>query len=225
VDSGTYTYPGPERNAFRGAGAHNAVLVDGQGSSEPAAGAFQWARVVHGRTLAWEVGNEFAYFEGTHDGFAHLPDAVAHRRAVLFLPGIGWVVRDRLDAVDEHVVRLHWHIAPGLVAVPDSAERGMLVVDADQRPVLIVAAFAAGTPLALRSEPAWVSTRYGARTPATRLVAERRASGAHDVVTFVLPVATEPRGVLARAQSAPEVVRRFPSASTSSSFAPPAAGS
>ena len=37
VDCGTYQYVGPERNAFRAAGAHNVVLVDGEGSAVPAA--------------------------------------------------------------------------------------------------------------------------------------------------------------------------------------------
>lgn len=189
VDSGTYSYPGPERNAFRGAAAHNVVLVDGQGSSEPAAGAFQWARVAHGRALAWEAGEDFAWFEGTHDGFAALADPVAYRRAVLFLPGMGWVVRDRIEAVGEHVVRAHWHLAPGVAPARSAGEPdtpGTLVAVAEGRPALVVAAFGGGRELALAAEPAWYSPRYGARVATTRLVAEARLVGSQDIVTYLL---------------------------------------
>jgi hypothetical protein len=185
VDSGTYSYPGPERNAFRGAAAHNVLLVDGVGSSEPAAGAFQWERVAHGRALAWEVGEDYAFFEGMHDGFAHLPDPVAHRRAVLFLPGLGWVVRDRLDARAEHIGRLHWHLAPGLRPVPRDGAPGVAVVGTDGRPALVVLATAAGRDLALTAEPALVSPRYGARVAATRLVAEARLAAAQELLTVL----------------------------------------
>jgi hypothetical protein len=187
VDSGTYSYPGPERNAFRGAGAHNALLVDGEGSSVPAAGAFQWRHVADGRLLAWEAGEAFAYFEGAHDGFARLADPVAHRRAVLFLPGLGWVVRDRIEAAGEHEVRVHWHLAPGLAPAPGARDGGTLVADAEGRPALVVAAFGAGGAVTLGAEPAWVSQRYGARVAATRLVVARQAAGAQEIVTFVLP--------------------------------------
>jgi hypothetical protein len=192
VDSGTYSYPGPERNAFRGAAAHNVLLVDGAGSSEPAAGAFQWARVAHGRPLVWDAGDDYAFFEGTHDGFAHLPDPVAHRRAVLFLPGIGWVVRDRLDAAAEHTGRLHWHLAPGLTPVPRDGAPGTVVVDGDGRAVLVVVAAAAGRELAMAGEPSQVSPRYGARVPAVRLVAEARLAAGQGFLTVLSVPAAEP---------------------------------
>ena len=196
VDSGTYSYPGPERNLFRGAAAHNALLVDGEGSSVPAEGAFRWHTMAHGRLLAWEAGEGFAYFEGTHDGFARLPDPAAHRRAVLFLPGLGWVVRDRVEAAGEHAVRVHWHLAPGLAPAlaPGPSAGGTLVVDGEGRPALVAAAFGAAGALPLGAEPAWVSPRYGARVAAARLVAEQRAAGVQEIVTFLLPVAAGREG-------------------------------
>jgi hypothetical protein len=183
VDPGTFSYPGPERNAFRGGGAHNTVLVNGAGTSVPAEGAFQWEATADGRPLAWEAGEALVHFEGTHDGFAALAAGVSHRRAVLLIPGLGWVVRDRVEAAVEHVVRAHWHLAPGLAPAA-----GTRVVDADGSAVLTLAAFAHGRPAALRAEAAWVSPRYGARVASTRLVCEERLpAGAHDLVFLVLP--------------------------------------
>jgi hypothetical protein len=187
VDSGTFSYPGPERNAFRGGASHNVLLVDGEASSAPAAGAFQWERVAHGRLLAWEADAHSTYVEGTHDGFAHLPDPVAHRRSVLMLPGLGWVVRDRVQARAAHRVRLHWHLAPGLAPAHGADGGSTRVVNEAGRVALVLAAFGGGGPLPLSAEPAWVSPRYGARVRSTRLVAEHASFGPQDVVTFVIP--------------------------------------
>ena len=197
VDSGTFSYPGPERNAFRGGGAHNALLVDGEGSSVPADGAFQWRHVAHGRLLEWVDHPRFTFVEGTHDGFARLPEPATHRRAVLFLPGIGWVVRDQIISTGTHSIRTPWHLAPGLVAhvaAPNAAEPALsaaVVADAagaDAAIALYVAVFGTrGATGALVTEPTWVSPRYGAREPATRLVFEQRGTGAQEIVTFLLP--------------------------------------
>ena len=188
VDSGTFSYPGPERNVFRGAAAHNALLVDGEGSSVPAASAFQWRTVAHGRLLEWIDGPGFTYVEGTHDGFARLPEPVVHRRGVLFVPGLGWVVRDQVESTGEHTVRLHWHLAPGLVVEP-RGEHETLVVDEAGRPAMVVAAFVDGGAVSFDAERAWVSPRYGARVETSRLTLKRRVSSRQqDIVTLLLPI-------------------------------------
>lgn len=187
VDSGTFSYPGPERNAFRGAVAHNALLVDGEGSSVPAADAFQWRTTAHGRLLAWVEGPDFTYVEGTHDGFARLPDPVTHRRGLLFVPRLGWIVRDRIDATEEHAVDVHWHLAPGLTLGASNTNQTR-VLDEAGRTVALVATFPTDGAPALRAEAAWISPRYGARLEARRLVVEQRAAGGQDIVTIVLPV-------------------------------------
>ncbi len=183
TDSGTYTYSGPERNEFRAATAHNVLLVDGEGSSEPASNAFQWRSMTSGRLLDWTVRPEFVRFEGEHDGFARIPGVGAHRRSVLFLPGVGWFVRDRLEASGAHDVRLHWHAGPRLQVRVEADDRGAELLDEESRPLLRVAAFGAGC---LTSEAAWISPRYGARFPATRVVYAQRQVGAHEVVTALL---------------------------------------
>lgn len=187
VDSGTFSYPGPERNAFRGAAAHNALFVDGIASSEPADGAFQWRTVAHGRLLEWHDSPQFTWVEGTHDGFARLPGAVSHRRGIVFLPGLGWIIRDRIDAVGEHTLRVHWHLAPGLAVGVGTAGDAQVVDDA-ARPAVMLAAFGTESPRAFRVEKGWVSPRYGARREALQLVYEQRAAGPQEVITVVLPV-------------------------------------
>ena len=185
VDSGTYTYSGPERNEFRAAAAHNVVLVDGQGSSEPSADAFQWETRIDGRLIAWESHPDLTYFAGEHDGFARLAGVGTHRRSVLFLHGVGWVVRDHVAASGAHEVRLHWHLAPGLTPTIAPGGASATAAEAGAGQVLRVSVFGMG---GLSAEPAWVSARYGRRDRATRLAYTQRQAGAHDVVTFLMPI-------------------------------------
>jgi hypothetical protein len=185
VDSGTYSYPGPERNAFRGAGAHNVLLVDGHGSSEPAAGAFQWARVAHGRVLAWDAGDDYAFFDGDARRLSRTCRPVSHRRAVLFLAASGGWCATASTRGGEHTVRLHWHLAPGLRRDGREGRRGAVVVDGDGRPALEVSAVSAGGGHALAVEPSWFSPslrRAGARRAPRGRGARDGAAGARDVL-------------------------------------------
>lgn len=191
VDSGTYTYMGPERNEFRAADAHNVLLVDGSGSSEPAADSFQWRTATDGRMRNWVAHPEFVYFEGEHDGFARIAGVGMCRRSVLFLPDVGWVVRDRLDAAGSHEVRIHWHLAPDLTAHVPPNSGTATVRDSAAQQVLSVAAFGGGT---LETETAWISPRYGTRTSTTRLYYHQQLTGSHDVVTFLAVAATAAAG-------------------------------
>ena len=193
VDSGTYSYPGPERNEFRGTAAHNAVTVDGASSSEPAAGAFQWTRIASCRHDRWISTDRFAAVAGTHDGFATLASPVAYRRELLMLRGDYWIVRDLVDGRGDegHEVGVHWHAAPTLSA--RILQRGggpapALATIADDRDRslldLVVATHVDGE---LAVEPGWVSPTYGAREAADRLTWRQSAAGPQEIVTVLRP--------------------------------------
>jgi hypothetical protein len=187
VDGGTYTYPDADRNAFRGADAHNVLTVDGQGASLPAAGAFQWERIAHGRPLAWAATRDFDYFAGTHDGFAHLEDPVAHTREVLRMGSTGIVVRDVVRAAGPHRLAIRWHLAPGLEPRTSSLPGGNAVdvFDADGEPVARLAIL--GSPGRLRIEDGWSSKQYGVRDRIAVCVYEVDGTGPQEIVTLFLP--------------------------------------
>ena len=182
VDAGTYAYAGAARDEFRHAAAHNTVTVDGESSSVPA-GAFAWRHVAHARHTLWESGPRFDYVEGAHDGFARLAPPAEHRRAVLFVKGGYWVVRDRVASAGAHEVAVHWHLAPGREG---EARGGGAAAKERGAPVLRLAAFGAG---AFELGEGWVSPRYGARTAAPVLRYAQRGSGIQEVITFLLPAA------------------------------------
>jgi hypothetical protein len=183
VDAGTYTYPGPERQEFRHSRAHNTVTVDGESSSTPA-GPFTWGHVAESRLRAWESHPTADFFEGEHDGYRRLADAATHRRAVLFVKGGYWVVRDRLEAAGRHELAARWHCAPGLTAHPAGPD----VVDlrGADGPVLRIAAFGEGR---LEVGEGWVSRAYGTREASAVLSYTQSGIGAQDVITFLLPSA------------------------------------
>ena len=100
----------------------------------------------------------------------------------------GWVVRDVVESAGAHEVAVRWHAAPDLVPRRDGdAGAGAVVLDADARPALVLAAFGAdGAPAVTEG---WVSPRYGARRVAPILDWTCRGRARTEVVTFLLPIA------------------------------------
>jgi hypothetical protein len=204
LDPGTYNYTGSrdERDYFRSTAAHNALVVGGLSSSEPA-GPFSWRTAARATARAWVSRPRFDYFEGEHDGYARLSPPAMHARAVLFLKGDYFVMRDAVTGGAAHNCELYFHFAPGTSvertsALPEGDEAGLdlFVFGADE----------------MREERGWVSRCYGARqsAPVRAFVAPAAAGEAHggegtvEVFTFLVPLAAGERG----AASAREVEAR-----------------
>lgn len=191
VDSGTYSYPGPERNEFRGTAAHNAVTVDGRGSSDPTT-PFQWGRIAHCATDRWIASPRFTAFAGAHDGFAALDPPVGYRRELLLLHGGYLVVRDLIQVEGDQEVTVHWHLAPGLAAriLPEVGATGAVaeLVDSDGKPLLRMATAATAPAGALTERPGWVSSTYGQRERSVELAYSQRARGRREIVTCLVPL-------------------------------------
>jgi hypothetical protein len=190
VDAGTYHYPGVERNAFRGAAAHNVVVVVGAGASGPAASPFHWERQRGATTAAWIDTGDLTFVAAALEELDHLPYPARQSRDVLHLPGLGWVVRDRVAATAAHQVEARWHLAPGLAGHGAPGELWR-VCDAGGHDVLhLVAVGDAGERDAnggWAAEHGWVSTRYGQRAASEVAVWRQRGVGAQEVLTFILP--------------------------------------
>ncbi|HEU4630401.1 MAG TPA: heparinase II/III-family protein, partial [Gemmatimonadaceae bacterium] len=183
VDAGTYTYPGPERNAFRASAAHNTVTLDGRSSSEPAT-PFQWRRIATCRTEAWHADASVDYFAGAHGGFGDPADPAPHRREVLFVRDGYWVVRDQVAARGRHEVCLHWRCAPGLQARLTAADTWD-VADAHGTLALRIGVITDGGEATVEHD--WVSPIYGRREPADLCILRRQGEGAQELVTMLLP--------------------------------------
>lgn len=193
VDSGTYTYSGPERNAFRDAAAHNTITVDDLSSSEPGPSAFRWSRTAVAQADRWHASPRGMFVTGSHNGFGSLPSPATHRRGILHLAGDYSIIRDRIESAGAHNVALRFHCAPRL----DVHMRGGLTPSRDasasvtardgDAPILTVSIFGSAGELAI--EDGWVSSQYGQREQSRVIVWRQDGVGPQEIVTVLLPTA------------------------------------
>jgi hypothetical protein len=177
-DPGTYTYTGSgaERDRFRSTAAHNTLTLDGLPSSEPG-GPFSWRTVASCHARAWASRPRFDYFEGEHDGYERLPAPAVHHRAVLFLKGDYFVVRDRVRGEGTHRAELRFQLAPGAEPFVEDGCVGTGGRDGGD-----IQTFGGGE---WRIEGGWVSRCYGARAAAPSLVYEAQVEGEAEFFTFL----------------------------------------
>jgi len=186
VDPGTYTYTAPAalRDHFRSSSAHNTVTVAGQSSSIPS-GPFTWQHTARTFLTSWQPGARCDYIEGKHDGYARLTPPAAHGRAVLFLKGDYWIVRDRVETEGDHDVQVHFQFAPDIRVHVQSADRVVGGWGTNASELLEIGIF--GHRGALRCEEGRVSSSYGALSPATSCVFTARGKGTREIVSFLVP--------------------------------------
>ena len=191
VDPGTYCYtPDRElRNYFRGTSAHSTVMVDGLPQAEPA-GPFTWRSRPAASVRNWMSTDTFDYVDASHEGYASLPDAVMHRRRVLFVKPYFWVVVDDLTGRAEHDLDLRFQFAPGRAELRGES---WVAASAKRGEGLWVGIFSAAA-LSVRlvegeSDPpqGWVSGHYGRRQPAPMAVWHSRAQLPARIVTLLMP--------------------------------------
>ena len=184
VDPGTYTYSGPERDAFRSTAAHNTALVDGLSSSVEGS-TFRWSSAARCTMDAWVSHARFDYVSGAHDGYARLDPPVEHRRAILFLKHRYWVVRDRVSGGRSRAVETRWHAASGIDARLHEGD-ALFVDTSNGSSLLHMQLLSGGAEPAV--EEGWVSPVFGARMTAPVVSWRFRDAAAVDAVTVLVPL-------------------------------------
>ena len=192
VDPGTYGYAGGDgwRDFFRGTAAHSTVVVDGVGQALPR-GPFAWqerprARLTHlGTTGGLDVA------EAEHTAYHRLADPVTHRRRIIQVQQLGWVIVDDLDGAAEHEIELCFQWAPIEVNVGPLWARargagghGLLV-----RPFAAVPLEAKICEGETSPPRGWVSPDYGRREPAPALIYSAATRLPLRIATVLHPVA------------------------------------
>ncbi len=122
VDSGTYDYEATNfRHYLRSTAAHNTLRIDEHDQSQ-IWGTFRLGRRARPVTARVESkGEEFFRFEGSHDGYRHLPGRPTHTRIIEAWPGKRWRVRDRIGGSDTHVIESFLHFHPALSLEAETA--------------------------------------------------------------------------------------------------------
>jgi hypothetical protein len=191
VDPGTYCYtPDPAwRNYFRSTAAHNTLVIDGQNQADPT-GPFGWRVRPAARLQAWESTATHDYADAEHDGYARLSRPVTHRRRVLFLKPIGWMVIDDLSGSGQHEIELRFHFSPRPVEIaPDlwtraQGRRGQGLWLRAMAPVPLVAEKREGH---LQPIDGWSSPGYGLRRPSPVVIYRAAATLPLQITTVILP--------------------------------------
>ncbi|MDQ6888403.1 MAG: heparinase II/III family protein, partial [Gemmatimonadota bacterium] len=188
VDPGTYSYTTStqDRDAFRGAAAHNALTLDGEGSSVPG-GPFTWRRIATCRVRQWVSTTRVDLFEGSHDGFARLPSPAVHRRSLLFLRGSYWVMCDRIESAGEHEATIHVQAAAGVTMQPDGVRLSLRAPGGHELSLTTVSPGAT-----VHVGEGWVSESYAHRERASHARIIVPTTGTQEIVTFLIPEHTTP---------------------------------
>ncbi|HEX8736944.1 MAG TPA: alginate lyase family protein [Pyrinomonadaceae bacterium] len=189
VDAGTYTYHESEelRNYFRSTGAHNALTIDNESSSQTG-GKFGWRTMAKPQVNAWISENRFDFFEGEHDGYRHLPDAPAtHTRGVLFLKNDYWIMRDFVETRGAHDYQMNFHFnaetAPKLIG----AETGSFYVDEQTDVNSGLRLCIVGDNGSWQMSENWISDCYGRRAEAPFVQFQTKGAAAQEFFTFLFP--------------------------------------
>jgi hypothetical protein len=139
MDCGAYSYYLGEnwRNYFRGTGAHNTIVVDGQDQS-----ILMGSRHVYHMAQAtlheWVSNGCFDFVDGSHDGYHRLAEPVTHRRGILFVKPEYWIVVDLLIGRGVHTLQQYFHLMPW--AVPHlNQETKAVRVDKHGSPAITIA--------------------------------------------------------------------------------------
>ena len=180
------------REFFRSTAAHSTVLLDGVGQAVPA-GPFAWKDRPRARLRHSLSTDTFELADAEHDAYLRLADSVVHRRRVVFVKRLYWVLVDDLDGREEHRVELRFQFAP-LQAIIDPSL--WATVWTPRGPGLLIRAFA-GVPLhaeVCEGEKfpmrGWYSPEYGQRRPAPVLIYSATTRLPLRIVTLLFPTET-----------------------------------
>lgn len=111
VDRGAFAYTGPERNHFRVTAAHNTVEIERE-SQCIFWGDFRASRLPSVELSTVQRVEGAVLVSASHDGYRHLTGEPIHQRVLVWLPGDGLLIVDRLDSQVAHAVRSFLHLAP-----------------------------------------------------------------------------------------------------------------
>ena len=190
VDPGTHCY-GDSRwsDFFRSTAAHSTIVVDGASQAEPA-GSFGWQRQPRVRLREWHSTATVDFLDAEHDGYASLPRPVGHRRRVIFIKPLYWIVVDDLSGTGRHEIDLTFQFGNVNVAL---GSHPWARVGGPNGPCLWISPFpSAPAQPALKCGAAspirgWISPEFTRLSPAPMLIYSFAVALPWRIVTLLFP--------------------------------------
>ena len=172
VDPGTYTYSriNPLRRYFMGARAHNTVLVDGAGATQPSDGAFGWKKTVDGELIEVASTKDVVWMRGQHHGYATSQGGKLRvERALLLLQDCYVLVIDRVQGVGKHKIENLFHFHPDIDV---RLEKHMVEAQGKYGRLTMLMESSAPASKSLHrgaddQQPGWYSGQYGELQPSS----------------------------------------------------------
>ncbi|MEW6735361.1 MAG: alginate lyase family protein [Acidobacteriota bacterium] len=191
IDCGTYGYHcDPEiRNYFRGTSAHNSVRIDGLDQSATG-DTFKWRRRAVARLLTTNISSLADFVSGEHDGYLSLPDAVLHRRAILFAKPDYFIIFDEFTSNAQHSYESYFHFgAASIKKLKDNMfdisyqdGSGLLLISISDQEISTDI-----IPVNENPPSGWYASAYGKKAPCLSLKLHWRASASTMVLTVLFP--------------------------------------
>jgi uncharacterized heparinase superfamily protein len=179
-DPGTFTYTGDAalRNEIRSSFSHTTVSVDGETQSVPNT-AFTWRHIAQSLVRECRDDDAEALLIGQQNGYARLRDPVRQQRSFTLLKNnFSLVIRDEMEANNEHRYALHFHAAPDCAIEIADGNRAV-VRHTSGRSLQLSWQMQTGTAHRVEWQvtPGWVSRCYGRRQAAPVLTISFQATG------------------------------------------------
>lgn len=190
VDSGRYTYhPGPFREYFRGAPAHNVVLLDGEGTVSGPRAVSRPLPVTWTQTPRYSLAAAMNPYDG---------NAGRHHRTVFYRQNRFFLVVDEVVSFGPRTIEALWHLHPDRT-VEDIGE-GHLI--RGERGSLWLHPLREGQweDSSRRGQESpvprgWYSAHFNVRHPSTELVFRHRSRGPRTFAWLIVPMPGKPRGL------------------------------
>ncbi|RMH60199.1 MAG: hypothetical protein D6677_14265 [Calditrichaeota bacterium] len=160
---------------FRSTAAHNTVEINGQSQAKQG-GILQWSRAPRFKQLEFVDHESAKAFCGEHYGYQQQPGAPVHRRYLLFVDNLFWVVADYIYPAkgkgEQTDFKEHFHFNAGLKTAIEEGKQS-IVCQGDKATLSIHTLSQTPSPLHFRftegadgADGGWISPTYRAVRPA-----------------------------------------------------------
>jgi hypothetical protein len=188
IDSGTYCYTADTdaRQYYRSSAAHNCLTVNGRSSSTPGE-PFTWKSVARATLIEWSENSSGVHrFRGSHDGFRE--QGVEYEREILLQRDKTLILHDAVKSENPCSYELNFILSPKANAeIHDNSVKIVYPRNGTPCALRIATTITADDKAIVgqwRTEPCFISGRYGSKVGSNKIIYSIRAEGQLKISNF-----------------------------------------